>query len=233
VGSSLINKDLGKQMKLINDATGQIIEMDRARQRIRRCQKRVHTWANILDPYIKDETKNIMVMVTLTYANGEDWRPGHIKAFMAIARKQLGDKLIGYAWVAELQKREAVHYHVLLVMKKGVMLPKPDQAGWWVMGSTRIEKAKTPFYIVTYTGKEHQKNGHFPKGLRMFAIWISSKVTTELERWLLRLSAIPAWLKAKIFDTGVLGVNARRNYGGGWMFDGKLYKSPWRIMHFQ
>jgi len=218
-------------MKVINDITGETIEIDKAKMRLARCQRRVHAWANLLSDYTKDTANYRVVMITLTYANIEDWRAGHIRAFMYVARRQLKSKLIAYAWVAELQKRGAVHYHVLLVCKRGANIPQPDKAGWWVMGSTRIETAKSMFYIVTYTGKEYQKVGKFPKGLRLFAVWASEKVLNGIARFIFKLTAIPAWLRAKILDTGNLGGKIKRVYGGGWRYDEKFYKSPWRLSY--
>jgi len=217
-------------MYAVNTVTGEKIEIDKRLSRVRRCQKRVYAWAKLLDAYINDKDHFRLVMVTLTYKELEDWKPGHIRAFMYVVRSQLRDKLLGYAWVAELQQRGAVHYHVLLLVRKGTIIPKPDEAGWWVMGMSRIETAKTAFYIAKYTGKAHQKMGEFPKGLRMFAVWVSGSLAPGVARWFFRASAYPKWLKDKIIEAALVGHYARRVPGGGWECNDNYYKSPWKVI---
>jgi hypothetical protein len=51
--------------------------------------------------------------------------------------------------------------------------PYPDEAGLWPYGSTRVEVARSPFYLITYLKKEYQKDfSRFPKGIRAFAVYI-------------------------------------------------------------
>jgi hypothetical protein len=51
--------------------------------------------------------------------------------------------------------------------------PYPDEAGLWPYGSTRVEEARSPFYLITYLKKEYQKDfSRFPKGIRVFAVYI-------------------------------------------------------------
>jgi hypothetical protein len=198
--------------------------------RVRRCQKRVKAWAEVIEP-VKERIDTRLVMLTLTYRNIEDWAPGQVRSFMLTVKKQLDEKLLAYAWVAELQKRGAVHYHVLLLVKKGTDIPKPDDSGWWEHGLTRIETARSPFYVLTYTGKEYQKVGIFPKGLRMFAVWISPKVVSSVTRWLFRLSAVPAWLVEAV-KGDIVGASFKRVIGGGWEVAGVKYVSPWEVIEF-
>lgn len=110
------------------------------------------------------------VMIGLTYKNPEDYSPGDINDYMKKIKQMLGDKLIAFAWVAEMQRRGALHYHVLLVMEKGKKLPKPDASGMWSKGSSSIAKAKSFYYICEYVGKEYQKNfDAYPKSARLYA----------------------------------------------------------------
>ena len=116
-------------------------------------------------------------MITLTYAPENNWEVNHIRTFMKSIRKVLGKRLLGYAWVAERQRRGAIHYHVLLAVPDdltiGDELPYPDEAGLWSYGFSRTEIARTPFYLITYLGKEYQKDfSMFPKGIRVFAVYI-------------------------------------------------------------
>jgi hypothetical protein len=216
-------------MKIRNRLTGITFELDRKMTRIRRTQRRVKAWADALAGYI-DRPKNYrLVMIGLTYDGVEDWRALHISQFMKRVRDELGRKLYGYAWVAELQTRDAVHYHVLLVVNRGTRIPMPDKAGWWPHGSTTIQSADSPYYIVTYTGKEHQKySDHFPKGLRMFAVWASKKVLDGVQLWQFRLSAVPAWLRE--FALKQIGERVVRHKGGGWLIGEVIYESPYQLV---
>lgn len=220
-------------MMLLNKNTGQIVRCSPGRMRIRRLQRRVKAWSDRINPFIERLGIDYrLVMITLTYSGVDDYKAGHIRDFMLRGKKMLGLALLAYAWVAELQRRGAVHYHVLLLVKKGTSIPKPDDSGWWVHGSTRIETAKTPYYILKYTGKEYQKAGSFPKGLRMFAVWISGDVLSKSERWMFGLSALPKWLVEDIWRDGAFCKPARRVPGGGWECGGDRYYSPWEVWHF-
>jgi hypothetical protein len=137
-------------------------------------RKRIADWVNILNSGNPDYK---FIMVTLTYAPEYKWQPNHIRTFMLSMKKLLGDSLHGYAWVAELQKRGAIHYHIMFLVpvmfEVGEDFPYPDQAGLWPYGFTRAEVARSPFYLVTYLGKEYQKDfSKFPKGIRVFAVYI-------------------------------------------------------------
>jgi hypothetical protein len=221
-------------MKVRNRITGKEFQFSAKRARLRRVQKRVMSWSEVIKPYtdrVGETTR--LVMVTLTYGGSYSWEAGHIRAFMLRIRKDLGLGLLAYAWVAELQERGAVHYHVLLLVKRGTKIEYPDSSGAWPYGLTRIETARSPFYILTYTGKEYQKVGIFPKGLRMFAVWIADGVVSAVTRWFFRLSAIPGWLRDEIKgDLGIVGAKFKRVVGGGWECDGVFYRSPWEVIEY-
>lgn len=220
-----------KKIKLLNTETGEFIEIDKDQQRISRMRKRVFAWADMLGGFLQDKSRYRLVMLTLTYAKIDDWRPKQITKFMLDMRKRLGENLLGYAWVAEMQSRGAVHYHVLLIVKKGSSIPKPDKSGLWPWGITRIETARTHFYICTYVGKEHQKMGDFPKGLRMFAIWIKKGIITKLQKWFLSLSSLPSWLCNIVKgQEKYLLEKIRRDPGGGWVIAGEKFRSPFQLV---
>jgi hypothetical protein len=137
-------------------------------------RKRIADWVNILNGVYSDKK---FIMVTLTYAPKFEWEPNHIRAFMLSMRKLLGDNILAYAWVAELQKRGAIHYHIMFLvpmeLEIGEDFPYPDEAGLWPYGFTRVDIARSPFYLVTYLKKEYQKDfSKFPKGIRVFAVYI-------------------------------------------------------------
>lgn len=215
---------------LRNTSTGELLTIDRAVARISRMRRRVFSWANILKEFFEGGRYRA-VMVTLTYERVDGWQPNHIRSFMLAMRKVLAEKLVGYAWVSELQGRGAVHYHVLLLVKKGTLVPKPDETGLWEHGLTRVETARSIFYICTYVGKEYQKIGDFPKGMRMFAVWIASGIVTDLQRWFHRLSSLPGWFRAqaeKMIENH--GERWSRMPGGGIEFGGQIFRSPYVLV---
>jgi hypothetical protein len=117
------------------------------------------------------------------------------------------------------------------MVRRGTNIPKFDTAGWWLHGSTKIETARSPFYVLKYTGKEYQKVGRFPKGLRMFAVWMAEGVISPVARWFFRLSAVPAWLREEALKSiSDVGAKFQRVAGGGWSFSGRMYFSPWEVV---
>lgn len=142
---------------------GEVLIIDNHKVRLSRMRKKVGAWSKA-----NNDGQRIW-MVTLTYKDVDGWRPNHIREYMKKVREKYGKKLKGYAWVSEIQKRGAVHYHVLLKMDcKPAM---PDKSGMWVHGMSRVELARTSYYLMAYTGKEYQKEfGKYPKGCRLFGI---------------------------------------------------------------
>lgn len=110
-------------------------------------------------------------MITLTYAEGCDWRARHLSEFLDTVRKftKRAGHDFRYVWVAEMQRRGVVHYHILVWMPHGFRLPKPDDRGWWTHGSTRIEWArKCVGYLAKYASKGQEPDAPaFPKGIRI------------------------------------------------------------------
>jgi len=171
---------------LINRVTKKVLVLDNWKVRYNRMRARISDWVKTLDPTSRDDYQ--FVMLTLTYAPEYQWQPNHIREFMLSMKKLLGDNLLGYAWVAELQKRGAIHYHLLLYVPKALQIgsdiPYPDTVGLWKWGLTRVEVARTPFYLITYLGKEYQKNfAGFPKGCRAFAVFVKDDVLKKLLRY--------------------------------------------------
>jgi len=167
---------------LINQSQKKVLVLDNFRVRYNRMRKRIALWVEVLE-HVQDMK---FIMVTLTYRPEFEWERNHVRTFMQEIRKILKEDLLAYAWVAEIQKRGAVHYHVMLAvpwdLEVGVDIPYPDQTGMWSYGLTRVEVARTPFYLITYLGKEYQKDfSRYPKGIRTFAVYIRDKLLkTEL-----------------------------------------------------
>ena len=162
---------------LTNRVTGKVCIVDQVKARYDRLRNRIHNWATIISTI---PGKKRMVMIGLTYREGEPWQPNDIRDFMITVKRKLGESLLAYAWVSELQTRGALHYHVVLYMRTTARLPLPDKAGWWKHGSTKVTGARSPFYLVSYTKKQDQKDYmKFPEGARAFAVWINEKTLSE------------------------------------------------------
>lgn len=211
-------------LSIINKVTGQVIQTDTHQLRLSRMRRRVKAWADTWGR-VYDESKHRLVMVTLTYADKDSWRPNHIRDFLIRYRRSIKGELLAYAWVAELQKRGAVHYHLLLVVRRGTKVPKPDL--FWRHGLTKIETARTVWYIVKYASKG-DGTADYPVGLRMFAVWLSVSAVPDLLRYNFRLSVLPGWLREIVQSVGE-GWPVRRP-GGGWVYRGEVLISPYRVL---
>jgi hypothetical protein len=184
---------------------GKVIVIDQVKVRYDRMRKRIKAWSDVLG----DVPGARLVMVGLTYRPGNDYAPNDIRDFMSTVKRKLGEKLLGYAWVAELQERGAVHYHVLLYVAKGTQIPHPDKAGWWRHGSTSITSAKSPYYVLSYTKKAYQKDyDKFPKGMRAFAVWVKEDLLSDQ----LRYKSLKVWERVAIDTDGWGSLDFWRNH---------------------
>lgn len=151
-------------------------------------------------------------MLTLTYRGGvEAWEPGHVRACLHRIRKWLARRHLEmrYVWVAELQRRGSVHYHVALWLPAGVVIPKADRRGWWPHGASRIEAAQSaPRYLMKYLSKGTDVSG-LPEGAHMHGAGGLDHAARRAKRWLSMPAAVRA--RADIFD------DWRAAPGGGWV----------------
>jgi hypothetical protein len=209
-----------------HQGTGEVACVTSWESRMKRMKKRLKAWGRAA-PLNVD-----YIVVHLTYRPGAYWRPLHITEFIAVVKKHLKKDLLGYTWVAEMQKRGAVHYHVVLAVRPGVRIPKPDLAGWWPYGSTTVEKKRRPLgYLMDYWRKIRQKRG-YPRGIRIFAVvWFQWAAGGD-SRFLLALWTLPAWLLDRIdqFVAILQRILPRRVGGGEWEWMGRRFRSPWRLM---
>lgn len=254
-GLSILNKvcdssnidHLGERRTVLlrNFRTGEVIIQDPIITRIKRMQRRVITWAQITDALFTPEKGYITQMVTLTYRPGEVWQPNDIKNFEQKIRLQMKGHLVAYAWVGELQRRGAVHYHFILI-SDGKKVRHPDRSGAWKKGMSSVDTAKTKFYLVKYVGKEYQKKGVFPKNFRMYGLYANSNQLGRAGIYQLRKTTVPKWLDkqiendylqraivASLLPDGLacdpFEITWRRNTkgGGGWFLNGELVYSDW------
>jgi hypothetical protein len=224
-----------------------VIDVNAAR--LSRLQKRVHGYNQALNEGMvtktlfqsinrnKRKTDPSTYMATLTYRPGETWEPGDIKRVTQWLKRKFGTWLLSYAWVLELQAREAPHYHLYATFAKGSMpyLDRPQgERGYipWTKGTTKVEKARSIFYLSKYIGKEYQKDYHkFPKGVRSFGIWVSALYSWETRNGV-RKTVLPAWVRECITEAqmkaGKLSITPSR--GGGWNIYGTLVSSDYEYM---
>jgi hypothetical protein len=224
---------LVKLRRLINRETGEVVDVDPRVSRVRHMRRRIHAWAETVQLL---DVSGRLVMDTLTYRPDEQWQPDHISKFMQETVDCLQDKLLAYCWVAELQERGAVHYHVLLMVKRGTDVPMPDKSLMWSHGSSNRGSARSAYYLMKYTQKGCQ-GGEFPRGARVLgASWRHLRLVagelsvrlSEVAQRLVRESLLPMWV-LKLCESSLEVMTARRHRGGGWVVGDAVYRSPWAI----
>lgn len=220
-------------MKFKNVETGEYYEVDPFELRLGRLKKRISFFSNWKDAVEEMVGEVDTLMVTLTYKGVEDWRPRHVTEFIRKVRRFLGSRMCGYFWVAEMQERGAVHYHVVFIVKKGTKLPKPDQEGYWTYGMTRIEKVHHVYsYLSKYLSKDGQKV-KYPKGIRIFGMSIYV-IKDWVKSW-----KLPQWLQERIgrlYDVAedkfqrqtLVRLDGLRKVKGGYEIAGHFIASPFR-----
>lgn len=152
------------------------------------------------------------VMVTLTYRDGDDWRPTHLTKYMDTVRnwyRAKTGKLLRYVWVAETQERGAIHYHAIFWLGLGVTMPKADKAGWWPHGFSNTLKATKPVgYLMSYAKKLASKKG-IPHGARIYGVGGLRGPSRCIRRWI----NWPSFVQARAAVTDSYGPQV----GGGWV----------------
>ena len=144
---------------------------------------------------------------TLTYRPGDNWKPGHISRCLKSVRKWCKRRCIPfrYVWVAELQNRGALHYHLAIWLPKRIQLPKFDKQGWWPHGMTQRAIAKNAVgYSMKYLSKISEFH-IFPKGVRIHGYGGLTQQARSICSWL----NLPSWCKQR-FGVGQLQTIAGR-----------------------
>lgn len=169
--------------------------------------------------------------VTLTYRGSDEWSPSHIRDYLKCVREWARRKRIRvpYVWVAELQGRGVIHYHVCHWVPLSVKLPFPDQRGWWQHGMSNLKPVTGGASgLMAYLGKYMSKLDSssvlkFPKGARLFG---HGGLSPDSRREI-RYRVAPYWVQ-DFFGTFA---DIRRSVGG-WVdsLTGLFLKSPWRVI---
>jgi hypothetical protein len=146
--------------------------VDTFTKRLEHMKDKIFRWAIVIDEW-RRLNHSRMVMIMLSYRKIEDYQPGHIGDYLRNIKKRLGENLYAFGWVPQMQRREAVHYHVILLVRPGTDIPMPDKHGYWTHGASKIETARTAFYLAKYVGKEYQKDlAKYPKSCRLCEVSI-------------------------------------------------------------
>jgi len=210
---------------------GESLEIQSDQIRIARLRRRVTSWARAVNGAIEKRKVKILG-VCLTYAPEREWLPRHINGLMDNLRKFLKDNLLAYAWVAEMQERGAVHYHLALVMEPDTWLPFFDDRGWWPHGSTTFTDLRnvSGSYLMEYATKEAQKKG-YPKGLRVCAVVIRPALEArEDDHFFFKLSAALGYVRRAVMQ--MLYQVASNLMFTGWSWR-PLPDGGWIIHHFK
>lgn len=185
--------------------------VDLAEARVKRLRQSVLTSARLIEESPPRGYRRVALMITLTYRDGDDWRPHHISEFRKRVREWLKRRGLPtvYVWVAELQQRGALHYHLLLWVPHRVRLPYPDQCGWWPHGDSNVKRAKHACgYMAKYASKG-TADGAFPKGARIHGCGGLTEAQARVRRWWL----LPSYLR----NMNRPEHDIRRAAGGGWL----------------
>lgn len=181
-----------------------VVTIDPAAARVTRLRKGLGIAAKQL--HNQGDRNQQIWMQTLTYAgDNRAWRPEHISRYLDALRKWhyavTGSKTVRYAWVAELQKRGVIHYHVIVWLAGGLTPPKGDRpwrttdrqglAVWhppmWPHGMSRRDKSTAPVaYLMKYASKVESKTvGSFPHGARIHGAGGMDASGRAIRRWVL------------------------------------------------
>ena len=171
--------------------------------------------------------------LTLTYVGVNDWLPDHISHAIKTYRNWC--QSIGvpcrYTWVAELQSRGAVHYHLLCWLPVGVRMPHWDRPtrtklgrsrpAAWPHGMTNTDIAKSGVgYLMKYLSKLGTLT-KFPKGLRLYGIGGLTQQGRGVRSWL----NLPEWAK-RTYGVGEL---VRRSGGFVVRATGEILEPAYKV----
>lgn len=204
-------------------ASGHQITVDTAQKRLGRMRKSVITSARLhVEDLQNGGFRHQALLLTTTYRPEAEWSPRDITGLVKCIREwcRVREIRCRYQWVMELTKAGRPHYHVLLFVPRGVMLPKPDKRGWWRQGFTKIERARNAVgYLAKYASKGPGAVA-MPRGARLHGGGgLGAQSRLERAWWML-----PKWVR------DVMSQDDRaQKVPGGWLSraTGELLASPW------
>lgn len=196
------------------------------KNRVKNLRKTIYNFGTGVDEQLSGQNY-VPWLCSLTYRDVDGWNANDIKYFLNRVRAHLhrrSMKLI-YCWVAELQKRGALHYHIIIWLPKGFRLPKFQRFGWWNHGFTDQKIAKKGVgYLMKYISKDDTKH-EYPKSVRIYGYGGSDETVKRK----IRFFRCNQTIRNEISDAGLTykDVDMRKCVGGkcdnlsGWFFESK------------
>jgi hypothetical protein len=145
--------------------------------------------------------REVVWFVTLTYRGVNDWNRRHISDCLKRVRKWCSRQGVSfrYVWVAELQMRGAMHYHLAIWLPKRLRLPQFDKQRWWTHGMTQTVVGRSPVgYLMKYLSKMNARQ-RFPRGARIYGSGGLATYARSICAWY----RLPYWCKQR-FGVGEL-----------------------------
>lgn len=193
-------------------------------RRVEKLRRRVLAWCKMVSWYQKDNPKSSeLLFVGLTYRDVKSYQPGQIKAYVKELKRRMGAGLLAFAWVAELQKRGAVHYHLMVLVRHGKRMPLPDKSGMWPFGSSSVKLCDNPYALLYYEKEDYQRDiGKLPKGCRSYGVSIrfGGQETRDLYRIMSGIIEEKE-LRSKESRYRYVGTAMQKGYAM-WLASGKL-----------
>jgi len=190
-----------------NGLSGEVLSLtfnpqEGARKRVRRLKANVWLAGHLHGIERRGHRPSAPWFVTLTYAAVDGWKPNHIAESMDAYRRWCKRRGVPcrYLFVAELQARGAVHYHLLVWLPSGVRMPMWDKSTrssrrevrpFWTHGMTNTQPAKAGVgYLMKYLSKLGELTV-FPQGIRLYGMGGLSPEARAIRTW----QNLPQWVK--------------------------------------
>lgn len=175
--------------------------------------------------HMAEQPKWVGTFIGCTYRPGCNYNPRHVSHLILNVRRWCKRNGIEcrYIWVAEMQKRGVIHYHLIVFHPKRLTFPKPDLNGWWPHGSTSrstgIKRAVA--YMAKYLSKGDV--AAFPKGARTYGCGgLEGTAKLEMRWW-----KLPTWVREVVTPDD----RAKRVLGGFVnRTTAEVLPSPWRVL---
>ena len=178
-------------------------KLQSAKRRVKRLRRSVWAAGHLHGLADHGHRPPVAWMVTLTYVGVNDWQADHISKASEQYRRHCARHRVPcrYLWVAELQKRGAVHYHLIAWLPKGVRMPHWDRdtatasgrqvKAFWAHGMTNVEQARTGVgYLMKYLSKLDD-GAAFPPHLRLYGVGGLTPQARLVRGWY----NLPEWAK--------------------------------------
>ena len=153
-----------------------------------------------------------------------------------------GAKMLAHAFVLEVQARGVPHYHILFIVDRPILMPKPDQWTWsygmsniFSLGSVErlsvsylakylqkgeqkgwMDGVQCEYVINPDTGRKEKAGGDLLYGVKKFSWVIRVEGWREVLRWL----CLPNYLRGLAYFLGELPVRISK---AGWYFKASQY----------